>query len=116
MGRTVYLAQKRITGDLFAIKVLKRADMERKNMMNHLFTERTVLALARNPFVVRLYYAFYSRDYLFLVMEYLIGGDLSSLLEVFGTFDEDMTRFYIGQIAVALDYLHRCVPRVPLVM
>lgn len=40
------------------------------------------------------------------VMEYLIGGDLSSLLKAFGTFDEDMTKIYAAEVALALEYLH----------
>ncbi|KAJ3181270.1 hypothetical protein HDU87_001401 [Geranomyces variabilis] len=102
----VYLARKRTTQDMYAIKVLKKQDMIRKNMVSHVLAERKVLALSRNPFVVKLYYAFQSREYLYLVMEYLIGGDLSSLLAAFGTFEEPMARMYGAEVAVALDYLH----------
>ncbi|RKP18306.1 serine/threonine protein kinase 15, partial [Rozella allomycis CSF55] len=102
----VYLAQKKSTRDLFAIKVLKKSDMVRKNMVTSVLAEKRVLALARNPYVVKLYYAFQSKEYLYLVMEYLIGGDLSSLLQAMGKFTEEMARFYIAQAALALDYLH----------
>ncbi|CAJ0754462.1 15297_t:CDS:10 [Entrophospora sp. SA101] len=88
----VYLARKKTTGDLYAIKILKKVDMVRKNMVNHVLAERRVLSLSRTPFVVKLYYAFQSQDYLYLVMEYLIGGDLSSLLQNFELFDEEMAR------------------------
>ena len=63
----VYLARKTTTQDLFAIKVIRKSEMVRKNMMNSVFAERTVLALVRNPFVVKMFYAFHSRDHLFLV-------------------------------------------------
>ncbi|KAG0219966.1 hypothetical protein BGX31_011114 [Mortierella sp. GBA43] len=102
----VYLAKKKTTKDLYAIKILKKADMVRKNMVNHVLAERRVLALTRTPFVVQLFYAFASKDYLYLVMEYVIGGDLSSLLAVFGTFDEDMAKMYIAECILALEYLH----------
>ncbi|KAG0337549.1 hypothetical protein BG004_007604 [Podila humilis] len=102
----VYLARKKTTKDLYAIKILKKADMVRKNMVNHVLAERRVLALTRTPFVVQLFYAFASKDYLYLVMEYVIGGDLSSLLSVFGSFDEDMARMYIAECVLALEYLH----------
>jgi serine/threonine protein kinase len=52
----------------------------RKNMVDNVIAEKTALAIANNPYVVKLYYSFQSREHLFLVMEYLIGGDLSSLL------------------------------------
>ncbi|KAF9938027.1 hypothetical protein BGZ65_000575, partial [Modicella reniformis] len=102
----VYLAKKKTTKDLYAIKILKKADMVRKNMVNHVLAERRVLALTRTPFVVQLFYAFASKDYLYLVMEYVIGGDLSSLLSVFGSFDEDMAKMYIAECILALEYLH----------
>ncbi|TPX32831.1 hypothetical protein SmJEL517_g04161 [Synchytrium microbalum] len=102
----VYLARKKTTQDLYAIKILKKEDMIRKNMVAHVLAERKVLALSRNPYVVKLYYAFQSRDYLYLVMEYLIGGDLSTLLSALGTFDEDMTKMYAGEVTLALEYLH----------
>ncbi|KAG0363709.1 hypothetical protein BG005_008079 [Podila minutissima] len=102
----VYLARKKTTKDLYAIKILKKADMVRKNMVNHVLAERRVLALTRTPFVVQLFYAFASKDYLYLVMEYVIGGDLSSLLAVFGSFEEEMARMYIAECVLALEYLH----------
>ncbi|KAI8824268.1 serine/threonine protein kinase 15 [Fimicolochytrium jonesii] len=102
----VYLARKRTTQDLYAVKILKKQDMIRKNMVSHVLAERKVLALSRNPFVVKLFYAFQSREYLYLVMEYLPGGDLSSLLAAFGTFEEPMARMYGAEVTIALEYLH----------
>ncbi|CAG8789261.1 13938_t:CDS:2, partial [Dentiscutata erythropus] len=102
----VYLARKKTTGDLYAIKILKKVDMVRKNMVNHVLAERRVLSLSRTPFVVKLFYAFQSQDYLYLVMEYLIGGDLSSLLQCFERFEEDMARMYTAEVVLSLEYLH----------
>ncbi|CAG8563126.1 13629_t:CDS:10 [Dentiscutata erythropus] len=103
----VYLARKKTTRDLYAIKILKKVDMVRKNMVNHVLAERRVLSLTRTPFVVKLFYAFQSQDYLYLVMEYLIGGDLSSLLQSFERFEEDMARMYTAEVVLALEYLHK---------
>jgi len=102
----VYLAQKKRTGDLYAIKVLKKADMIRKNMVDHVIVERNILAQTKNPFVVKLFYAFQSKANLYLVMEYCIGGDLGSLLRRLQYFDEKMARFYAAQTVLALEYLH----------
>lgn len=102
----VYLAKKKTTQDLYAIKVLKKKDMIKKNMVNHVFAERQVLSVARNSFVVKMFFAFHSKEYLYLVMEYLIGGDLSSLLQGITRFDESWAVFYTAEIAVALEYLH----------
>ncbi|GAB4858743.1 hypothetical protein Ancab_010217 [Ancistrocladus abbreviatus] len=96
----VFLSRKRATGDLFAIKVLKKADMIRKNAVESILAERNILITARNPFVVRFFYSFTCKENLYLVMEYLNGGDLYSLLRNLGCFDEDMAR------VLALEYLH----------
>ncbi|CAK9311223.1 unnamed protein product [Citrullus colocynthis] len=102
----VFLARKRATGDLFAIKVLKKADMIRKNAVESILAERNILISVRNPFVVRFFYSFTCRENLYLVMEYLNGGDIYSLLRNLGCLDEDMARIYIAEIVLALEYLH----------
>jgi hypothetical protein len=102
----VFLAKKRATGDLFAIKVLKKADMIRKNAVESILAERNILISVRNPFVVRFFYSFTCRENLYLVMEYLNGGDLFSLLRNLGCLDEDMARIYIAEVVLALEYLH----------
>eukprot|EP00252_Welwitschia_mirabilis_P013012 TRINITY_DN2875_c0_g1_i1.p1 TRINITY_DN2875_c0_g1~~TRINITY_DN2875_c0_g1_i1.p1 ORF type:complete len:1348 (-),score=299.53 TRINITY_DN2875_c0_g1_i1:796-4839(-) len=102
----VFLARKRTTGDLFAIKVLRKADMIRKNAVESILAERDILISVRNPFVVRFFYSFTCRENLYLVMEYLNGGDLYSLLRNLGCLEEDMARVYIAEIVLALEYLH----------
>ncbi|KAI4332032.1 hypothetical protein L6164_016973 [Bauhinia variegata] len=101
----VFLARKRSTGDLFAIKVLKKADMIRKNAVQSILAERDILISVRNPFVVRFFYSFTCRENLYLVMEYLNGGDLYSMLRNLGCLDEDMARIYIAEVVLALEYL-----------
>ncbi|KAK9271012.1 hypothetical protein L1049_026600 [Liquidambar formosana] len=102
----VFLARKRTTGDLFAIKVLKKLDMIRKNDIDRILAERNILITVRNPFVVRFFYSFTCRDNLYLVMEYLNGGDLYSLLRKVGCLEEDVARIYIAELVLALEYLH----------
>ncbi|KAL3521436.1 hypothetical protein ACH5RR_019585 [Cinchona calisaya] len=102
----VFLARKRATGDLFAIKVLKKADTIRKNAVESILAERDILISVRNPFVVRFFYSFTCRENLYLVMEYLNGGDLFSLLKGLGCLEEDMARTYIAELVLALEYMH----------
>ncbi|KAM1638237.1 hypothetical protein FF1_015956 [Malus domestica] len=102
----VFLAKKRTTGDLFAIKVLKKADMIRKNAVESILAERDILISVRNPFVVRFFYSFTCSENLYLVMEYLNGGDLYSLLRNLGCLDEEVARVYIAEVVLALEYLH----------
>ncbi|XWS50683.1 hypothetical protein CRYUN_Cryun12cG0107400 [Craigia yunnanensis] len=102
----VFLSRKRATGDFFAIKVLRKADMIRKNAVESILAERNILISVRNPFVVRFFYSFTCKENLYLVMEYLNGGDLFSLLRNLGCLDEDMGRVYIAEVVLALEYLH----------
>ncbi|XP_021510250.1 serine/threonine-protein kinase greatwall isoform X1 [Meriones unguiculatus] len=101
----VYLGQK--GGKLYAVKVVRKADMINKNMTHQVQAERDALALSKSPFVVHLYYSLQSASNVYLVMEYLIGGDVKSLLHIYGYFDEEMAIKYISEVALALDYLHR---------
>ncbi|KAF5894104.1 serine/threonine-protein kinase greatwall isoform X1, partial [Clarias magur] len=99
--------------------VVKKADMVDKNMSDQMRAERDALALSKSPFIVHLYYSLQTASKVYLVrkvgtgvggitvMEYLIGGDVKSLLHVYGYFDEDMSLKYISEVALALDYLHR---------
>ncbi|KAJ1680083.1 hypothetical protein EV182_000714, partial [Spiromyces aspiralis] len=103
----VYLVRKKTTNDLYAIKVMRKSDMIHKNMVSQVLTERRALSLLQTPWVVRLFYAFDSRRHLFLVMDYLVGGDLAGLLQVWGVMEDDAARFYTAETACALEYLHR---------
>lgn len=103
----VYLGiKKNIPDQVYAIKVMKKSEMVNKNMVNQVNNERNALALSRSPFCVHLYYSLQSTDFVFLVMEYMVGGDLKSLLSVYGYFDEKMAVFYAAEIILALQYLH----------
>ncbi|XP_033841637.1 serine/threonine-protein kinase greatwall [Periophthalmus magnuspinnatus] len=103
----VYLARKKCNARLYAIKVMRKADMVDKNMTGQMKAERDALALSKSPFVVHLFYSLQTASKIYLVMEYLIGGDIKSLLHIYGYFDQDMSVKYISEVALALDYLHR---------
>jgi len=70
--------------------------MVNKNMQSQVLAERAALALTKSDFVVRLYYSLQSNVNIYLVMDYMIGGDLKSLLTMYGYFDENMAVHYIG--------------------
>lgn len=77
--------------------------------------ERDVLAESNSPWVVQLYYSFQDPSYLYLIMEFLPGGDLMTMLIKYDTFSEDVTRFYIAECVLAIEavhklgFIHRCV-------
>ncbi|XP_067002302.1 serine/threonine-protein kinase greatwall isoform X2 [Anabrus simplex] len=86
---------------------MSKSSMINKNMVSQVVTERNALALSRSPFCVHLFYSLQSASHIYLVMEYMVGGDLKSLLSVYGYFDEPMSMFYAAEVALALEYLHK---------
>ncbi|XP_068157919.1 serine/threonine-protein kinase greatwall isoform X2 [Drosophila tropicalis] len=92
---------------LYAIKVMRKSEMINKNMVSQVITERNALALSRSQFCVSLFYSLQSLSYVYLVMEYMVGGDLKSLLAMYGYFDEMTARFYVAEMVMALQYLHQ---------
>ncbi|KAJ8375820.1 hypothetical protein SKAU_G00064000 [Synaphobranchus kaupii] len=103
----VFLARKKCNSRLYAIKVVRKADMVDKNMTDQMKAERDALALSKSPFIVHLFYSLQTITKVYLVMEYLIGGDVKSLIHIYGYFEEDMAVKYVSEVAIALDYLHR---------
>jgi len=109
----VRVCRKKDTKQVFAMKIMKKSEMLKKNQVEHIRAERDVLALADNPWVVKLHYSFQDSRNLFLVMEYLQGGDLMTILMKYDILTEDQTRFYISEVATAiasvhsLNYVHR---------
>ncbi|TDH68557.1 hypothetical protein CCR75_000294 [Bremia lactucae] len=109
----VYLARKKTTGDQYAIKVLAKQHLVRKKQIQQIETERNILASVVSPFVVKLFWTFQTKRNLFLVMEYLPGGDFMSLLECIVQLEEQVACVYIAEIAIALNHLHAkgCIHR-----
>ncbi|KHJ36189.1 putative serine threonine-protein kinase ppk18 [Erysiphe necator] len=104
---SVYLAKKKSTGDYYAIKVLKKADMVAKNQVTNVKAERAIMMWqGESDFVAKLYWTFSSKDYLYLVMEYLNGGDCASLIKALGGLQEDWARKYLGEVILGVKHLH----------
>lgn len=105
---SVFLAKRRLTGEYVAIKCLKKTDMIVKNQVLNVKSERAVMMKqSDSPYVAQLYCSFQTKDYLYLVMEYLNGGDCAALLKMLGTLDEKWTKRYIAEIIVGVDDLHK---------
>ncbi|KAI1435336.1 hypothetical protein GGR50DRAFT_703122 [Xylaria sp. CBS 124048] len=104
---SVYLSKKKSTGEYFAIKVLKKADMVAKNQVTNVKAERAIMMWqGESDFVAKLYWTFSSKDYLYLVMEYLNGGDCASLVRVLGGLPEDWVKRYLGEVILGVEHLH----------
>ncbi len=102
----VRLVRKIDTSELFAIKSMRKEAMVLKNQVGHIQAERDILALADNPWIVSLQYSFQDCTNLYIVMEFLNGGDLMSLLIKEDIFTEDATRLYMAEMITAVAYVH----------
>ncbi|KAG0634024.1 kinase-like domain-containing protein [Tuber brumale] len=103
----VRLVQKRDTGKIYAMKTLLKSEMFKKDQLAHVKAERDVLADSDSPWVVNLFYSFQDAVYLYLIMEFLPGGDLMTMLIKYEIFSEDVTRFYMAQCVLAIEAVHK---------
>lgn len=102
----VRLCRKKDTGEVFAMKQMKKKDMIVKNQAHHVRAEKDALSLAKDNWVIGLHYTFQDDIFLYMVMDYLPGGDLMTHLMRKDTFNENETRFYIAELVEAVDYIH----------
>jgi len=105
-GKVMRVHHKK-TKKVYAMKMLEKDYIRKNGQVLNIFTERGILARLNHPFVVSLQYAFQSKTKLFFVMDYCAGGDFFGFLKIKKKFSESETRFYAGEIALALDCLHR---------
>ncbi|KAK4684758.1 hypothetical protein P7C73_g5406, partial [Tremellales sp. Uapishka_1] len=113
----VRIARERTGGRLVAMKQLRKADMLRKSQEGHVKAEKDLLAAAasqsrplsseRPSWIIQLFYAFQDTDHLYLVLEFMGGGDLLNLLVERDTFPESMTKFYVSEMILALQETHQ---------
>ncbi|KAL0064364.1 Serine/threonine-protein kinase [Marasmius tenuissimus] len=102
----VRLVQKVDTGKVYAMKSLQKAEMLKRDQLAHVRAERDVLAESTSPWVVQLFYSFQDPLYLYLIMEFLPGGDLMTMLMKYDVFSEDVTRFYMAECILAIEAVH----------
>jgi len=103
----VRLVQKVDTGHIYAMKILRKADMVEKEQVAHVRAERDILVEADHQWVVKMFYSFQDPVNLYLIMEFLPGGDMMTLLMKKDTLSEEATQFYIAETAIAIDSIHK---------
>lgn len=105
----IHMVKEKATGDIYAMKVLRKDDTLSQQEVAFYEEERDILARASQagPWLTRLQYAFQDASHLYLVMEFLPGGDLFALLDRSdGCLPEDAARFYLSELVLALHALH----------
>jgi len=90
----------------YAMKILRKDNIMKRNQVVHTQTERKVLDRVNHPFIVTLHYAFQNTRKLYFVLEYCCGGELFFHLQQAGRFSEGRCRFYSSEIVLALEHLH----------
>uniref|UniRef100_A0A3P8NA80 non-specific serine/threonine protein kinase n=1 Tax=Astatotilapia calliptera TaxID=8154 RepID=A0A3P8NA80_ASTCA len=103
----VRLVQKKDTGHVYAMKILRKADMLEKEQVGHIRAERDILVEADSLWVVKMFYSFQDKLNLYLIMEFLPGGDMMTLLMKKDTLSEEATQFYIAETVLAIDSIHQ---------
>ncbi|XP_054553945.1 ribosomal protein S6 kinase alpha-2 isoform X1 [Talpa occidentalis] len=98
-------AQGSDAGQLYAMKVLKKATLKVRDRVRSKM-ERDILAEVNHPFIVKLHYAFQTEGKLYLILDFLRGGDLFTRLSKEVMFTEEDVKFYLAELALALDHLH----------
>jgi len=102
----VMLVKKKDTNRLYATKIMRKDTLYREGMMDFPFIERHLLKKFNHPNVVHLKYCFQTETHLYMVMDYISGGELYDLLETRVTLNEDESRFFAAQIVLAIGFLH----------
>ncbi|KAL6069364.1 Serine/threonine-protein kinase [Balamuthia mandrillaris] len=102
----VLQVRKKDSNNIYAMKVLRKDAVIEHDAVEHTIAERNVLRRIRHPFIVGLKYSFQTHDKLYLVLDYLCGGELFTHLSSVDYFSEERTRFYAAQIILALGHLH----------
>jgi serum/glucocorticoid-regulated kinase 2 len=102
----VLLIRKKDTGRLYAMKIVKKNKIIREKKIKPILSERAILETLDHPFIVKLHWAFQSKEELFFVMDICTGGEIFFHLNNFKKFNEKLAKFYFIEILLGLEYLH----------
>ena len=105
----MFLVEKITTKDVYAMKVMAKKEIKAQRMSERILNERRIMTLLRkqNNFVTKLLFAFRSKTYVFLVMEYASGGDIYSVLKRRERLSRQETMAVMKECVLAIEYLHK---------
>lgn len=103
----VYLARKQDSGEVCALKKMRKRTLHKMDEIRHVLVERDILTATKTPWLVRLLYAFQDPQFVYLAMEYVPGGDFRTLLNNSGILKETHARFYISEMFAGVNELHK---------
>ncbi|KAJ9662159.1 cAMP-dependent protein kinase catalytic subunit [Neophaeococcomyces mojaviensis] len=102
----VHLVQSKHNHRFYAIKVLKKAQVVKMKQIEHTNDERKMLQRVKHPFLITLWGTFQDSKNLYMVMDFIEGGELFSLLRKSQRFPNPVAKFYAAEVTLALEYLH----------
>ncbi|KAG0056543.1 camp-dependent protein kinase catalytic subunit [Gryganskiella cystojenkinii] len=102
----VHLVQSVYNSRFYALKVLKKRQIVQSNQVEHVNEEKRILEQIRHPFLVKTWGTFQDLGNLYIVMDYVVGGELFSVLRRMQRFSNSVAKFYACQVLLALEYLH----------
>jgi len=102
----VFLVKHVESKELFALKRIRKDRVIERNEVQRAFMERDILSFMQNPFVVSMLCSFQTKTHLCMVLEYVEGGDVGTLLKNMGGLDIDLARMYHAETLLALEYIH----------
>ena len=105
---SVWKVKLKISNEIFAAKVMSKAKIISKRSEDNIMSEKNILSKINHPFIVNMHFSFQDYDNLYLIMDYLSGGDLRYHLSHrrSSLFNEHQTKFFISNIIIALEYIH----------
>nr|XP_005283402.1 cAMP-dependent protein kinase catalytic subunit PRKX [Chrysemys picta bellii] len=102
----VHLVKEKMAKRYFALKVMSIPDVIRLKQEQHVHNEKSVLKEVNHPFLIRLFWTYHDERFLYMLMEYVPGGELFSYLRNMGRFNNSTGLFYSAEIICAIEYLH----------
>jgi len=102
----VMQVKKKDDNKIYAMKVLRKEAIIARKQVAHTRAEKSILQKIQHPFIVRLHYAFQTKDKLYMILDYINGGELFFHLKKEGRFPEIRVKFYAAEIVCAMAHLH----------
>ena len=96
-----------VNSHYYAMKIIRKKDIYKHQLTENIILERTILSNQKHPFIVDLKYAFQTTNKIYLIMEYISGGELFKLLRKVKRFNEENAKFYLAEVVLAIEFLHK---------
>eukprot|EP00913_Durusdinium_trenchii_P014226 g13350.t2 len=104
-GRVRFVTHK-ASGRHYALKTLKKAAIIKMKQVDHIMSEKQILAKLQHPFIVNMFGSFHDPRYIYMVLEYIVGGEFFTHLRKAGRFENEQSLFYAAQITCIFEYCH----------